>query len=127
MELADAPEGSEHYEAVRFAFEQGMMDPAAEDAFGVDAPANLGDLLAAVNVLIGGGKDADAALAALSDYGLVDPGADLSAPVAPGDVWPLLSALVGQNLEPLTETADPDAVTRGELAEMLMAFVQSLQ
>ena len=127
VELADAPEGSKHYEAVRFAFEQGMMDPAAEDTFGVDAPATLGDLLAAVNVLIGGGKDADAALAALSGYGLVDPDADLSAPVAPDDVWPLLSALIGQNLEPLTETANPDAVTRGELAEMLMAFVQGLQ
>ena len=127
VELADAPEGSEHYEAVRFAFEQGLMDPAAEDAFGVDAPATLGDLLAAVNVLIGGDKDADAALATLSGYGLVDPTADLGAPVAPGDVWPLLSALIGQNLEPLTETASLDAVTRGELAEMLMAFVQSLQ
>ena len=38
-----------------------------------------------------------------------------------------LSAVVGQEVAPLTETARTDAVTRGELAEALMAFVDSLE
>ncbi len=127
VELTDAPEGSAHYEAVRFAFEEGFMDPRAEDAFGVDEPATLGDLYAAVNVLIGGGRDAQEALDTLAGYGLADANADLSAPIAPGDAWELFSALVGERLEPLTQTADPEAVTRGELAEMLMAFLNGME
>ena len=125
--FTDAAEGSEHYEAVRFAFEQGMMAPAGEDAFGVDEPATNGDLLAAAYVLIGGECDADAALATFTEYGLASADTDLTAPIAPGDVWNLFSALVGQGIDPLTETADPAAVTRGELAEMLQAFMNAMQ
>lgn len=127
VELEDVPEGSEHYEAVRFAFENGLMDPLAEDAFGVDEPATHGDLYAAVNVLIGGGKDANEALATLSEYGLANADVDLSAPIAPDDVWILFSGLVGQSVPTLIETADPDAVTRGEFAEMLKAFTEGLE
>ena len=127
VELADAPEGSEHYEAVRFAFENGLMAPLAEDTFGVDEPATYGDLYAAVSALIGNGSDPEAALALFGEYGLADPNCDLSAAIAPNEVWNLFSGLLGTTVEPLTETADPGAVTRGELAEMLKAFTDSLQ
>jgi len=99
------------------------MDPLTEETFGVDEPARYGDLYTAAYVLIGGGKDVQEAVAALSQYGLADPDADLAAPIAPGEVWQLFSALVGQSIDPLTETADPEAVTRGELAEALMALM----
>ena len=89
----------------------------------MDEPATNGDLLAAAYVLIGGECDADAALATFAEYGLASADTDLTAPIAPGDRVGLLSALVGEAVAPLTETADPAAVTRGELAEMLMAFV----
>ena len=125
--FADAAEGSAHYEAGRFAYEEGLMEPAAEDAFGVDEPADNGDLYAAINVLIGGGADAEEALAMLADYGLADPDTDLGAPVDPSEVWTLFGALVGEEVAPLIETAQPDAMTRGELAEALMAFMNGLE
>ena len=120
--FADAPEGSDRWEAVRFAFEEGLMAPQSEDAFGVDVPATTGDLLTALYVLMGGEADAEAALAAFVEYGLAEGDADLSAPVAAQDVWDLFSAVAGETVAPLTDTAAPDTVTRGELAGALLAF-----
>lgn len=125
--LSDVTEDGEHYEAVRFAFEEGFMSPRSDDAFGVDDPATQGDLLAALYVLVGGERDANEALAAFVEYGLVTNDTDLNAPILPEDIWGLLSAVVGQEVAPLTETARADAVTRGELAEALMAFVDELE
>ena len=127
VEFTDAAEGSEHYEDVRFAFEEGLMAPLSEDSFGVDEPATNGDVLAAMYALAGGTRDADEALAAFTEYGLVSGDVDLAAPADPEDVWTLLSALVGEPVEPLTETSQPDAATRGELAAMLRAFAESME
>ena len=127
VELADVTEGSDHYDAVRFAFEQGFMAPASEGDFGVDAPATQGDLLAALYVLVGGNRDANEALAAFVEYGLVTNDTDLNAPILPEDIWGMLSAVVGQTVEPLTATASPDGVTRGELAEAITKFVEELE
>ncbi len=124
VELADVTEEHPQYEAVRYAFENGLMDPIGEDTFGVDAPATNGDVLTALYVLVGGPKDADEALAAFADYGLVSGDTDLSAPAKPGEIWSLFSALAGETVDPLVETADPDAATRGELAAMLQAFME---
>ena len=126
VELADVTEGSDHYDAVRFAFEQGFMAPASEGDFGVDAPATQGDLLAALYVLVGGNRDANEALAAFVEYGLVTNDTDLNAPILPEDIWGLLSVVVGQTVSPLTGTAQSDAVTRAELAEALESFVDSI-
>ncbi len=125
--FGDVPEGSDHYEAVRFAFENGLMDPASEDAFGVDEVATQGDMLAAANVLIGGERDAHEALAAFVEYGLASNDTDLGAPLAADDFWGMMSALTGGTVTAMVEPADPNAVTRGELAEMLNAFMGSLQ
>ena len=127
VELSDVTEGSDHYEAVRFAFEEGFMAPLTEDRFGEGEPATEGDLLAALYVLVGGERDADEALAAFVEYGLVTRDTDLNAPILPEDIWGLLSAVVGQTVSPMTETASPDAVTRAELAEAIMAFVNGLE
>ena len=127
VELADVTEGSDHYDAVRFAFEQGFMAPASEGDFGVDAPATQSDLLAALYVLVGGNRDANEALAAFVEYGLVTNDTDLNAPILPEDIWGMLSAVVGQTVEPLTATASPDGVTRGELAEAITKFVEELE
>lgn len=125
--LSDVAEGSDHYDAVRFAFEQGFMAPVSEEDFGVDAPATQGDLLAALYVLVGGNRDANEALAAFVEYGLVTNDTDLNAPILPEDIWGLLSAVVGHTVEPMTATASPDGVTRGELAEAIMKFVEELE
>ena len=121
--LTDVTEDGAHYEAVRFAYEEGLMLPAAEDAFGVDQPATEGDLLTAVYVLMGGPADAEEALATFAEYGLAGEDDDLSTPVAAEDVNGLLSALVGEAVS--YEGDDP--LTRGGLAEMLMAFVNELE
>lgn len=127
VELSDVPEDDDHYEAVRFAFEEGFMAPVEGEDFGADQPATQGDLLAALYVLVGGQRDPGEALAAFMEYGLVTDDTDLDAPILPEDVWGLLSALVGEEVSPLTGTASPDAVTRAELAEALMAFVEGLE
>ena len=127
VELKDAVEGDEHYDAVRFAFEEGFMAPLSEDDFGANEPATQGDLLAALYVLVGGNRDANEALAAFVEYGLVTDDTDLNAPILPEDIWGLLSAVVGKAVPPMTETAQSDVVTRAELAEALMAFVEGLE
>ena len=127
ISFADAPEGSAHYEAVRFAFENRLMAPLSEEEFGVDAPATQGDLLTACSVLIGGEADAHEALAAFVEYGLVSNDTNLSAPIAPDDFWGMMAALTGTVVPAAYETADPAAVTRGEMAEMLKAFMDGMQ
>ena len=127
VELKDAAEGDAHYEAIRFAFEQGFMAPLSEDDFGANEPATQGDLLAALYVLVGGNRDANEALAAFVEYGLVTNDTDLDAPILPEDIWGLLSAVVGEEVPPMIETAQSDVVTRAELAEALMAFVEGLE
>jgi hypothetical protein len=127
VELKDAAEGETHYDAVRFAFEEGFMAPLSEDDFGVNDPATQGDLLAALYVLVGGNLDADEALAAFVEYGLVTDDTDLDAPILPEDIWGLLSAVVGKEIAPMTETAQSDVVTRAELAEALKTFVESME
>ena len=101
------------------------MAPLGEDVFGVDEPATEGDLLAAAYVLVGGSRDEAEALEFFAGYGLASADADLAAPMVPDDAWALFSALVGEEVEPLSETAEPDAATRGELAEMLQAFMEA--
>ena len=127
VELKDAVEGDEHYDAVRFAFEEGFMAPLSEDDFGANEPATQGDLLAALYVLVGGNRDANEALAAFVEYGLVTDDTELNAPILPEDIWGLLSAVVGKEVPPMTETAQSDVVTRAELAEALMAFVEGME
>ena len=124
--LTDVPEGSAHYDAVRFAFEQGFMDRLTEDTFGVDEPATQGDLLAAMYVLAGGERNGEAALAAFAQYGLVSENTDLSAPILPSDIWNMLGGLTGSQVPPMTETASDDAVTRAELAEALYTISQAM-
>ena len=103
------------------------MAPLTEDSFGEGEPATKGDLLAALYVLVGGNRDANEALAAFVEYGLVTDDTDLNAPILPEDIWGLLSAVVGEEVPPMIETAQSDVVTRAELAEALMAFVESME
>ena len=119
----DAPEDHPQYEAIRFAFENGLMQPAAENVFGADAPATLGDALTAMYVLIGGEADTEAAVATFAQYGLVEAEADMQAPVGTEQIAGLLAALTGAPVEVSVET---EAMSRGELAVTLMEFVNSL-
>ncbi len=129
VELQDVPEGHEKYEAVRFAFEEGLMAPAAEGVFGVDDPATAGDLACAVYLYATGeaapsGQDA---IDLLSQYGLVNPG-DASDAVTRADAAASLNTLATMIGAPEPfEAEESEAFTRGDLAVMLKDFEDFLE
>ena len=122
----DVPEDHPLCEAVRFAYENNLMQPLTEENFGVDEKANKKDLLLAFYVLAGGTPDVEEMTAFMSQNGIIEADEDLTAGIVPDDVWQLLSMAAGTPAEPLTQTASPDSVTRGELCEMLKVFMESL-
>ena len=117
-EFTDLPESHEYYAVVKAAMADGLMAPMSETAFGVDEPATVSDLLGAVYILIGGpSADAEACLEVLAQYGLLNAGTDLSAPLTEKFACDLLA-----NLGAVVGTDDPDHVmTRGELASFFEA------
>ncbi len=125
-EFEDVPEDHPLYEAVRFAYENNLMQPLTETSFGVDEMADKEDLLLAFFVLAGGTPDADEMVTFMTQNGIIEAEEDLTELIRPDDVWQLLSMAAGTPAEPLTETASPDSVTRGELCEMLQVFMESV-
>ena len=132
VELSDVAEGSEHYEAVRFVFENGLMAPKAEDAFGVDEEANVGDLTYALCILAGlPVSSGEEAAATLAQYGIVPADVDASTALSMrlnDTIFVAFGQAVGLSLtadEP-NETYD-NPMTRGELAEQIKLFTDLLQ
>ncbi|MBR3017339.1 MAG: insulinase family protein [Clostridia bacterium] len=132
VQFTDAAEGSEYYEAVRFAFENGLMAPKADDAFGTDDPATAGDFFGAIYVMIGGGSNAaDEAIAALAEYGLVpdgvEAGTELTA-AANADIFGAVTAALGAPWTPKVEAGTEELpLTRGQMAQLLQVFMGTLQ
>ena len=130
--LNDVTEGSEYYEAVRFVFENSLMAPKAEDAFGVDEPANVGDLVGALYVIIGGSPNApEEAVEYLGQFGIVPEGVDASTTLTNGmsdAIFVNFGAAVGLSLEAdaPNETTD-QPITRGALAEQIQMLMMYLQ
>lgn len=105
--------GEEHpqYEAVRAVFENGLMAPISDTAFGVDTTATVGDQVAACYVLLGGSLNPEEALAYLAQFGLVDAGATTATEMTRTDLVVGIASFlmaVGMNIEPaaLPECAD---------------------
>ena len=129
VEFEDVPEGSEHYDAVRFVFEQMVMSPAEDARFGVDEAATVGDLAGALYGMIGGDISAqEEALAFYAGYGVLAPDAAVSDELTGAETDAAL-AIFSQLIEVEYES-DPDAsaeaLTRGELAEILTAYLVAL-
>ena len=121
--FADVNEGDAHYAAIRHAFENGLMLPRSDAAFGAEEPATEGDVVAALYVLAGGGSaNVDEAIAAFAQYGLTDVKPDGEITGAEADE--LLNWLAGGAW---TGEGGDAALTRGELAERLMAFDAAMQ
>ena len=115
-ELTDAPEGSEYYDAVRYVFESGIMAALAEDTFGVDENATLGDMAGGIYAAVGGPVgDPQGAVDWLAGYGLMDPAADINAPLDEDTLCFVFTNGLGVALS----TDTPEAiVTRGDLANL---------
>ncbi|MBQ8136267.1 MAG: insulinase family protein [Clostridia bacterium] len=127
VEFTDAAEGSEHYDAVRFAFEEGLMAAKADDAFGTDDTATLGELSEALYVLIGGTLGTpDEAVATFQGYGIVPADVDKDQELTKADVNGVMvnfGAAVGMPIEPLfEEEAAEEPATRADIAEIMYAL-----
>ena len=132
VDLADVPEGSEFYEAVRFVFENGLMAPLSEDAFGVDEASTAGDLFAALYVIIGGSPNApEEAMEYLGQFGLVPEGLEADTVLTHGmsdTIFVAFGAAIGLPLqadEPNETTDQP--ITRGEMAQQIDMLASVLQ
>ena len=132
VELTDVVEGSEHYEAVRFVFENGLMAPKAEDTFGVEEEANVGDLTYALCQIAGlPVASGEEAVATLAQFGIMPAGASAATPLSMrlnDTIFVAFGQAVGLGLtadEP-NETYD-NPMTRGELAEQIKLFADLLQ
>ena len=137
VEFTDLPEDSEYYEAVRFMFENGMMDPEADDSFGVESQATAGDLAGGLFVMLGGYPHAqEDAVAQLSQMGLFPADLAVDTPLTQETADTVINSLLAAAGAAAPETADAgnaagedqavesadDAVTRGELALALYAL-----
>lgn len=128
VEFADVTEDYEHYEAVRFVFEEMLMAPASDEAFGVDLDATAGELAGMLYALIGGDPAAqDEAIETFVSYGIL-PG-DMTADVTLSgsdveDILSVFSEAVGVPFEAVE--ASSETMTRGELAERFLAYYNTL-
>ena len=125
----DLSEDSEHYEAVRFVYEEGMMIPAEGSHFGVDDTAVSGDLIGALYSLFGeDASDVSSAIALFSQYGIVSAEVDSSAALSPKDAQGMI--LRFSNAIDASYKTDKNAsdapMTRSELAEMLKEYIDIL-
>ena len=122
--LDDVKEGQPHYEAMRFAFENGLMGLQGENTFGADAPATVGDLYAAIYVMIGGEYAPEEAYNGVIEYGLAPAeyafDAIVTRAICDGVFGDFADMIFGVEMPALSEVeADDTPVTRGELAEQI--------
>lgn len=119
--LTDVPEDHEHYQAIRFAVENGCMSLREDGTFSPDDPATVGDFLGGLYILIGGGSnDPEGCREVLASYGLISADQDLDAELSEGLLCDILAAL-GAGMT----TDDPAAaVTRADLADLFMQLMQ---
>ena len=124
--LADAGEDREDYEAIRFAFENGLMGLTGENTFSPDNAATAGDLYGALYVLIGGAPNAaEEALATFSQYGMVPEGVTADSELTFGlrdGIMNAFGAAAGMPLPAIGEGRETEVMTRAQLAQDLMIF-----
>ena len=125
VELTDVPEDNEHYDAVRFVFEHGLILSLEEDCFGVDETATVGDFASALYALLGGdASDQDAAVEYLQGYEIIPSSLTADTELTGSDADEILAAFswaVEDETEPEPITIE-GSVTRGELAEILFTY-----
>ena len=128
--FTDVVEGDEDYEAIRFAFENGLMQPLAEDLFGKAEDATVGDLAVAIyGFAIGEGADPESAVEELSMYGIVAEGADPSAVLTGEETAATiqnLNAALGLPADFYVPEGLPETMTRSDVAVMFLDYYTAL-
>ena len=123
--LNDVAEDHPAYAAVRFALANNLMGLKAAGVFGVDDASTVGDLCAALYVLVGGAPDAaEEAVAFLQPHGIVPADAAADTELTNGLNDQIMGAFaqiaMGADLPAMaTEENAAAAMTRGELAQYL--------
>ena len=121
-EFKDVEEGSEHFDAIRSAYESGLLLPKEEGVFAPDDPATAGDFLGALCVLAGiGSNDPVAARDTFAGYGLVPADLDVASPLQEDFLCGILANAFGVQIP--TDTPDK-IVSRADLAELLKDLSQ---
>ena len=85
LTLADFDEADPFYEAVRFCFDNGLMQAASDEAFGTDLPATLGEFAQVMVAILGGAYTQEDSIAFLAQYGIV-PMADAATELSVADL-----------------------------------------
>ena len=129
--FSDCTEEHPCYTQVRFAFENGLMQPTGDTTFGTDDPATVGDFAAACYVMLGGGLNADEAVAYLAQFGII-PSTEATAALTREELvkytvnfGTALGVTVAPEMLPAFEDAAAPA-TRAEVAMMLVSFYQMI-
>ena len=113
--FTDLAEDSPYYEAVRFMFGEGLMAPRAEDAFGVDEDATMGDFAVPLYMMYGGNSSQEEAVQFLVSNNLATPDTRVDEPMPKADLLQIMQMLAGGAELQLPER-DGETATRGELA-----------
>ena len=113
----------------RFVYENMLMAMLDEENGGVDAEATAGELAGALYAVIGGDASAqDEAVETLAAYGILPAeaaaGDELSG-AALSETLAAFNAVLGVDIAP--ETGGDGTLTRGELAELLMQYLNALE
>ena len=124
VELTDITEGDAYYEAVRFVFEEGLMQPVSEDTFGVAENVTVGDWAVALFQLLGGAGSAEEAVGALAQFGILAPDADPANTMTRTDLIGscniLCQAAGVQSLDTELPASENENATRGDAALMVL-------
>ena len=127
----DLSEDNPYYEAARFMFENGLMLPAEETVFDTESDALVGDMAYALYVFAFGEipLDLDAARDDLGYYGIMAASGENGSPLSgkgAEDALASLSQAIGAPYQRSGKATD-DVLSRGELAEMFMAYNDYLE
>ena len=118
VEFTDVQEGHEYYDAIRFVYESGIMAPVAENAFGAEDAATVGDLLGGIYACLGGAPNAaEEARDWLAGHGIVPADQDLSELLTEQFLCDVTAGIFGAEV---FTTEEPDKeIPRGDLADTL--------
>ncbi|MCR5088992.1 MAG: insulinase family protein [Oscillospiraceae bacterium] len=129
VEMTDVTEDNEHYEAVRYVYENRLMAMMGETEFGVEESAAIGDLAGVLYSILGGdASEQDEAVEFLAGYGLLPEGFAAEDPLSEAGAMDILSAFseaLGLEYETV-QVPSEKTLSRGELAEIIMVYTDSL-